>query len=114
MVGLLLSVRATGIGTPDPRAGIEFHLPAHPAEDVANVEGFRGLLGRQPLVLLARRAVVLSNGVLDEVLDALEIVFSHWRVVGVGEPAGGLRGTLISAVVCVHLGRMWEVRRRLR
>ena len=49
-----------------------FTPPAHPAEGgLANVEGFRGLLGRQPLFLLARGAVILSNGVLDEVLDSL-------------------------------------------
>ena len=73
-LGQLVSVRLTHA------QGSNFTPPAHPAEGgLADVEGFRGLLGRQPLFLLARRAVVLSNGVLDEVLDALEIVFSHWR-----------------------------------
>ena len=81
MVGLLLSPsgQLIAVRLSDPH-GADFTPPAHSAEGgLADVEGFRGLLGRQPLFLLARRAVVLSNGVLDEVLDVLEIVFSHWR-----------------------------------
>lgn len=55
-------------------------VPAHFSERrFACIKPGTNLLCGQPLVLFARRAAVLSNGVLDEVLDALEFVVSHWR-----------------------------------
>ena len=59
---------------------LDVTISAHfPKRRFTRVEVCENRFSGEPLFLFARRAVILSNGVLDEVLDALEIVFSHWR-----------------------------------
>ena len=56
------------------------------------LQGLRGLLGGQPLFLLAGRAVEFGDGLFDEVADQLEVLVSHvsWSGDVRAEPGGRL------------------------
>ena len=73
MVGLLLCPSGQLIAVPLADAhGADFTSSAHSAEGgLADVEGFPGLLGRQPLVLFAWRAMEFGDGLFDEVADSI-------------------------------------------
>lgn len=81
MAGLLLCPLGHSVSVALTDAQIlDVAISAHfPKRRFTRVEVCENRFSGEPLFLLARGAVVLSNGVLDEVLDALEIVFSHWR-----------------------------------
>ena len=81
MAGLLLCPlgHSVSVALTDAQT-LDVAISAHfPKRRFTRVEVCENRFSGEPLFLLARGAVVLSNGVLDEVLDALEIVFSHWR-----------------------------------
>jgi len=92
-LGQLVPVRLTDAH------GADFTPPAHPAEGGrADAQGLSGLLGGQPLFLLAGRALEFGDGLFDEDADQLEVHISHVRSVDGRPKPGGRLGSGLEIV----------------